>query len=387
MQAKHWSPMLFMVGWLLLAAWLTACGGSEPLVQETRIEPPTATPTEPVVPSPTAAMPTPTHPTRDLPTPTPTAAPAFVVDERGNLWLGDRMVVNTKEVAPGCFSGTLLPSPRGDYVVFLLSCIEGENEAYLVSTDGQNVRRITDQWDAVNGEALVWSPTGREFVYERINACCIEPPPTAPQAGLVLYDVATGEKRLLAANVHLTPLAWSPDGRWLAFLDFRDAPFGAERAGKLYILDVVADAAWIVDEQVEADECATLTWEAQNEGLVLVCVAADGKKRTEYRIPSGTRSLEPPGTPMPIEALRPPNPPEERYRVVRVAEDDVLNVRSGPGVAYEIVGALPPNAEGVRITGEPVQVNDSFWVPIEWNGVSGWVNGFYLAPMHGEQAP
>ncbi|KPL88045.1 hypothetical protein SE16_09505 [Ardenticatena maritima] len=84
-----------------------------------------------------------------------------------------------------------------------------------------------------------------------------------------------------------------------------------------------------------------------------------------------------------MEALRPPQLPEERYRVVRVADDDVLNVRNGPGVEYDIVGTLPPDAEGVRIVGDPVQVNDSFWVQIEWNDVQGWVNSFYLAPMQG----
>lgn len=383
MHVKHLSPIAFMLGWLFLVAWLTACGGAEPLVQEAVIKPPTATPSVVASPVPDTSTPTPTPRDLPTPTPTPTLAPPFVVDERGNLWQGDRLVVNTEEVAPACSRGSILPSPRGDYVVFLLSCIENENEAYLISTDGQDVRRITDQWDAVNGEALLWAPDGRAFVYERINACCIQPPPTAPQAGLVLYDVATGEKRLLAADIHLTPLAWSPDGRWLAFLDFRDASFGGTQGVRLYILDVEADTAWLVDDNLAVEECRTLTWETHDAELVLVCATADGAQRVEYSISTGTRGLEPPGTPVPIEALRPPQLPEERYRVVRVADDDVLNVRNGPGVEYDIVGTLPPDAEGVRIVGEPVQVNDSFWVPIEWNDVQGWVNSFYLAPMQG----
>lgn len=67
-----------------------------------------------------------------------------------------------------------------------------------------------------------------------------------------------------------------------------------------------------------------------------------------------------------------------RYRVIYVASDDVLNIRSGPGVAYDVIGALAYNAEGVQVTGDGVFVENSTWLPIAKNSLEGWVNGRFL---------
>jgi uncharacterized protein YraI len=66
--------------------------------------------------------------------------------------------------------------------------------------------------------------------------------------------------------------------------------------------------------------------------------------------------------------------PAQTYRVVGVAYDDVLNIRSGPAVGYAIVGTIPPRGRGVRIVG---RCED--WCPVRYNGASGWVNRYYLA--------
>jgi hypothetical protein len=47
----------------------------------------------------------------------------------------------------------------------------------------------------------------------------------------------------------------------------------------------------------------------------------------------------------PPRARTPPAPPRESaFMVVNVAPGDVLNVRTGPSVAFEVVGGLPPAA-------------------------------------------
>ncbi len=66
------------------------------------------------------------------------------------------------------------------------------------------------------------------------------------------------------------------------------------------------------------------------------------------------------------------------YRVAFVRDDDVLNVRSGPGVDNPVVGELAYDAVGVMITGQGQAVGPSLWVPIQHGGVSGWVNRYYL---------
>src|SRR5690242_14949984 len=63
------------------------------------------------------------------------------------------------------------------------------------------------------------------------------------------------------------------------------------------------------------------------------------------------------------------------FRVVYVAPDDVLNMRSGPSVGYPVVGRIPPYGRGVRVVGH---CRD--WCPVSYNGASGWVNPIYLAP-------
>jgi SH3-like domain-containing protein len=67
------------------------------------------------------------------------------------------------------------------------------------------------------------------------------------------------------------------------------------------------------------------------------------------------------------------------YRVVYVAPGDVLNLRSGPSVAYPVVGTIPPGGRGVRLVG-----HCQAWCPVSYNGALGWVNPAYLAP---EPAP
>lgn len=66
------------------------------------------------------------------------------------------------------------------------------------------------------------------------------------------------------------------------------------------------------------------------------------------------------------------------YRVAFVTEDDVLNVRTGPGVDNDIIGTLPPDEAGITITGPAVQVGQSLWVPIHHSSLAGWVNRGFL---------
>ena len=63
------------------------------------------------------------------------------------------------------------------------------------------------------------------------------------------------------------------------------------------------------------------------------------------------------------------------YMVVKVARDDVLNVRSGPSTEFNVIGDLQPGSRGVIITG-PCR---SGWCPVQHASTSGWVNSLYLA--------
>lgn len=64
-----------------------------------------------------------------------------------------------------------------------------------------------------------------------------------------------------------------------------------------------------------------------------------------------------------------------------VAVDDVLNVRSGPGVEFEVVAELVPLADGMVATGHNRTVDGSLWVEMDADGVVGWANAVYLAQL------
>jgi hypothetical protein len=105
--------------------------------------------------------------------------------------------------------------------------------------------------------------------------------------------------------------------------------------------------------------------------------------------PPPTATVSEPSTPTetatltPIPTPTPAPPTDERYTVVNVEADDVLNVRSGPGVGNPIVGTIPPYGMEVHVTGAGQQVSGSLWVPIGYQGTTGWVNSHYLARQVG----
>lgn len=105
---------------------------------------------------------------------------------------------------------------------------------------------------------------------------------------------------------------------------------------------------------------------------------------TATTAPTATREATPTETPVPTPTPAPSGASPEVYAVVGVAGDDVLNVRAGPGVAYSIVGAIPPYGTGVRVTGDGQDVGPSSWAPVVYGDVAGWVNTRYLARQVGQ---
>lgn len=83
------------------------------------------------------------------------------------------------------------------------------------------------------------------------------------------------------------------------------------------------------------------------------------------------------------------------FRVVGVAGNDTLNVRSAPSATAPKVGGIPHNADGVRILGcqgglsfaewqkvtpaEREAASKTRWCRIAFNGVTGWAAGRFLA--------
>jgi hypothetical protein len=141
-------------------------------------------------------------------TPIPSATPTLVeakVGQGGKVYLGTLMILDPTEKDLGCFdAGSISYSPTKEYFLVVLNCFEGDNDAFLFRADGSDKRRITGKWDYINYHDFEWAADGQSFVYQRINDCCVVPPPDAPPAGRVRYIVRTGEKTLLSGTTTLT---------------------------------------------------------------------------------------------------------------------------------------------------------------------------------------
>lgn len=75
-------------------------------------------------------------------------------------------------------------------------------------------------------------------------------------------------------------------------------------------------------------------------------------------------------------ATQAPVPPAAvSFSVYGVADDDVLNMRSGPSDEYAVIGVIPPDANAVRMVGRCV----ALWCEIQFRNTRGWVNRYYLA--------
>ncbi len=83
------------------------------------------------------------------------------------------------------------------------------------------------------------------------------------------------------------------------------------------------------------------------------------------------------------EDLPDPSGADDVRRVVLVADDDVLNVRLGPGVSYQVIGMLAPGTEVVA-TGVEAAVGSSTWIELATPAGAGWVNDHFLAHVEPE---
>lgn len=68
----------------------------------------------------------------------------------------------------------------------------------------------------------------------------------------------------------------------------------------------------------------------------------------------------------------------EFHQVINVQSDDALNIRSGAGTRYPVIGTIPFNGRTVMSTGQTQQAGSSTWTEVVWLGQIGWVNSRYL---------
>jgi Tol biopolymer transport system component len=147
-------------------------------------------------------------------------SPAWSPNGRSVAFLGSQVYVSTKRKLVGVFSGgwEFAWSPTGKWIAVVDAGFTAHSspEVVLVRPDGRGLRKVSDDY----ASELAWSQDGRFLAFH------------APD-GVEVVDVTTGGSRLVASP-HGFRHAWSPKGHLLAFdgsegLELLDAVNGTTR--------------------------------------------------------------------------------------------------------------------------------------------------------------
>jgi len=120
-------------------------------------------------------------------------------------------------------SPTALPAVN-ERVLFIRSQLQGQSEIWSAALDGSDLRSIAACPNGCSIQLFVPSPDGSQIAY------LAQLPGQMPEIRLVGAD--GGDDRALDRGAMLAKGAFSPDGRWLAFLRSRqaDTPMGSENS-------------------------------------------------------------------------------------------------------------------------------------------------------------
>jgi hypothetical protein len=114
---------------------------------------------------------------------------------------------------------------------------------------------------------------------------------------------------------------------------------------------------------------------------------------TSYSTPTLSPAPAPPATPTRAPRYNDAKWPDGRILahpehpvstgVVNVRPNDTLKLRAGPGTTYNVVAAIPADATGISaFDKDAVWDGDTWWYPVEWQGLRGYVSGSYLPHDH-----
>jgi len=99
-------------------------------------------------------------------------------------------------------------SPDGARVAFHWNGDErGDYDIYIMRAGSEDLRRITT--DPANDRDPIWSPDGRDIAFVRDVS--------AGRSALLLTPVLGGPERTITVLPRVRSLAWSPDGKWIAW--------------------------------------------------------------------------------------------------------------------------------------------------------------------------
>ena len=168
---------------------------------------------------------------------------AYVASAAGGVWTMSATGTQRKRLTRGK-GDTLAPnwSPDGKQIVFVdLAAKHGSNYAlYVIGSNGRGLKKIVGGARYQNNP--VWAPSGKLIMFERANALwTVKPngraqkkvetgassPSWSPDGKSVAFDRngdlwtmnanGTGAHLVIEVPSSTAGIAWSPDGRWIAY--------------------------------------------------------------------------------------------------------------------------------------------------------------------------
>ena len=198
----------------------------------------------------------------------------------GNVANGQTMIVRRDgsglRTLPGCPGGVPAWSPDGSLIA--PGNESGPEPLYTCDADGGGVRQVSPEWLRMDFD-MAWSPDGRELAYSART-------PAGNDAIVVESADGTGARRIFRRAWHwIWGTAWSPDGRRIAFT----VQGQLHEATQLWVVNADGTDPHVV---LEARFVGSPVWSPDGTQLAvlmgsdrthrsLVLVAADGSGQTQ----------------------------------------------------------------------------------------------------------
>ena len=286
-------------------------------------------------------------------TPAETARPAEVGVDGSRVLYGDKVIFSLEKDMPGC-SGFQYYRLPNNYRLTLGQCPEGRNRATLISPKG-TVRAVSTKGDYVSGLNIEWSPDGKYLAYERLAVSGGQP------AGIVLYNLSSAKRSLVAPGITGSRVYFTGNGKWLVFASFLTL-------GQPNLLALSLDGKTIYKLGPVPAECmateGSYNW-VEGDGAVrsLVCGG-----ETLYTLNGGPTSLK---SAVQVTSLA------VRLKA-SAAAGNTLTLYSKPDAKSQVVAVLPSVLRGIEAAGQRVEADGVTWVKVSASGRTGYVDAELL---------